>query len=238
VPLENIEPLIKKIQHLNPKPGRNYSTEEIQHIIPDIVISENEHGLEITIKNEDIPAVQINHEYKDMLKKNGLDQHSKDFINQKLSNAMELLRAISRRQVTLRKVTESLVDYQQEALTSDLSKLKPLTFAELAKRVGLHETTICRVVMNKYVQAPFGVVSLKSFFPNRLNGQNGESVSDSQVKRLIKECIDQEDKKRPLSDLKIMQILSENNGLKIARRTVAKYREELKILSSPFRRLR
>jgi RNA polymerase sigma-54 factor len=234
--VEDVETQVKKITRLDPKPGRNYSSEETQNIIPDIIINDTESGLEIAINNEDIPGLEINKEYRAMLRDAALNQQTKEFLSNKMRNAIELLRSISRRQVTLRKVVEAVVDYQQEALKTDLSKLRPLTFAEIAAKVGIHETTVCRVVMNKYVHTPFGIVSLKSFFPGKLQEENGNSVSDSQVKRLIKEIIDSEDKKHPESDQEITEKLLQQHQIKLARRTVAKYREELKILSSSFRK--
>ena len=234
-PPDKIEPLIKKILKLDPKPGRNYSSEEIQRIIPDIAISED---LEIAIKDEDIPTLKINETYKDMLKNNNLDPQTKEFLTNKLRNAVEILRAISKRKFTLRKIVEAIAEIQQDAIKGDLSCLKPLTFKEIGERLNMHESTVCRAVMNKYVELPCGTVALKDFFSSRIQDQNGQSVSSSYIKRLIKELIEQEDKKHPSSDEDIAQILSKEKNLKVARRTVAKYREELKILSTVFRRER
>jgi len=237
-PLERIHPLIKKILKLNPKPGRNYSTEEIRRIIPDIIIDEKDDELNIMVNNEDIPTLNINKSYQEMLKKNDLDAQTKEFLTEKLRNAQELLRALSKRQGTLRKVIEAVVEVQQDALRQDLSQLKPLTFKEIAQKINLHETTVCRVVMNKYVKTPFGVVALKKFFTSHIHGTNGQAISSTHVKGLIKELIDQEGKKKPLSDQDISLLLAEKNNLTVPRRTVAKYREELKILSTTYRRER
>ena len=237
-PIENIEPRIKKVLKLDPKPGRNYSPDETQRIIPDITIDEKDDKLEITINNEDIPNLNINETYRQMLKKNGLDSQAKEFLTQKLHNALELLRAISKRQTTLRNIVEVVAQIQQEAITEDFSHLKPLTFNEVAQKINMHESTVCRAVMNKYVKTPYGVVALKDFFSSHLLDQNGESVSSAHIKRLIKELIEQEDKKHPLSDEEIAQHLTKEKNLKISRRTVTKYREELKILSTIFRRAR
>jgi len=235
-PLEKVESLIKKIHKLNPKPGRDYSTEEAQQIIPDIIISQKEEEIEIAINNEDIPTVNLNKDYKDMLKNNGLDPEAKAFLAEKMRDALELLRAISKRHDTLRKVIEVIAEIQQDAIREGLASLKPLTFKEVAGRLNIHETTVCRAVMNKYVQLPWGVVALKDFFTSRNFDHNGQSVSSSLTKMLIKELIDEEDKKCPLSDEDISRILTQEKNLNVPRRTVAKYREELKILSSTFRR--
>jgi RNA polymerase sigma-54 factor len=237
-PQEKIEQLIKKITKLDPKPGRNYSTDEAQRIIPDVVIEDNAEELEIMVNDEDIPSVNISKDYKNMLKDQPLDPQTKEFLTTKLANALALLRAVSRRKVTLRKIVETIAEIQQDAIRSDLSQLKPLTFGQVAEKLGMHESTICRAIMNKYVKLPFGVVALKDFFSSRINDTNGLSQSSNYVKRIIKECIDKEDKKDPLSDQDIWKTLTQENKLNISRRTVTKYREELKILSSTFRRER
>lgn len=237
-PLENIEPRIKKILKLNPKPGRNYSLEEINRIIPDVIIDlkDEDEDLEISINNEDIPTLNLNKTYKEMLKNKNLDPQTKEFLTQKLHHAQELLKAISKRRDTLRRITEVVVEIQQEAIKEDLSQLKPLTFGEVAQKISMHESTVCRAVMNKYIKIPCGIVALKNLFSSHIHDQNGQSVSSNYVKRLIKEIIEQEDKKHPLNDQDICNILSKEKNLDICRRTVAKYREELKILSSVFRK--
>lgn len=237
-PLEKIEPLIKRILKLDPKPGRNYSTEEIQRVIPDVIIEEKGEDLEISINNEDLPTLNISKTYQEMLKKNDIDPKTKEFLTEKLRSAMELLNAITKRRDTLRKVTETVVEVQQEAIINDLSCLKPLTFKEVAQKIEMHESTVCRVVMNKYVKTPLGVIALKDFFSSHIHDKNGQTISSTHVKKLIKELIEAEDKKHPLSDQRICRLLSERNNLTVSRRTVAKYREELKILSTPYRRER
>lgn len=234
-PLDKVEHLVKRILRLDPKPGRNYFTEEPQQIIPDIVIDDE---LEISINDEDIPTLNISKAYKDMLKDTHLDPKSKEFMVSKLANALALLRAVFKRKQTLRKIVETIAEIQQDAIMNDLSLLKPLTFREVAEKIDMHETTVCRAIMNKYVKLPAGVVALKSFFPSHIHATNGESVSNLQAKRIIKELIGLEDKKHPLSDNQIAEIIFNKYGLKLARRTVVKYREELKILSSVFRKER
>ena len=234
-PLEKIEPLIKNIVLLNPKPGRNYSQEEIQHIIPDVIVNDE---LEIAINDEDIPTLNINKAYKDMLKKNNLDPQAKEYMAAKLQSAVALLRAVHRRKFTLRRIAEIIVEIQQEAIMNDLSCLKPLTLQEVAQKLNMHESTVCRAVMNKYVKLPYGIVALKDFFPSHIKNQNGDSLSSSYVKKIINGLIDKEDKKHPLSDQDVCGILSKDYNLNVSRRTVAKYREELKILATAYRRER
>lgn len=236
-PLANVEAVIKKILKLNPKPGRDYSAEMTHRIIPDIVIDDKDGDLEVSVNDEDIPALVISKAYKGMLKKMA-DPKEKAFLAEKLRNALELLRAVAKRHRTLKKVIEIIVEIQEEAIREDFSALKPLNFKDVSERLGMHETTVCRVVMNKYVQTPHGVVALKNFFPSHLHDQDGQSVSSYNIKRMIKELIDREDKKQPLSDQEIVAVIEKEKNLKLARRTVAKYREELKILSTAFRRER
>ncbi|MDD5653957.1 MAG: RNA polymerase factor sigma-54 [Candidatus Omnitrophica bacterium] len=237
-PAQTLEPLLKKISKFDPKPGRNYSGEETKQIIPDIIIECNDEDeeLEITINQEDIPNLSINKTYRQMLKDPNLDAQTKQFLSEKLANALELLRAISRRQTTLRRIVETVAEIQQEAIRGDLSCLKPLTFKDVAEKIDMHETTVCRAIMNKYVKLPFAVVALRDFFPSHVHGQFEESVSSNHVKKLIKELIEQEDKKHPLSDQDIHSILTKEKNLNLSRRTIAKYREELKILSTSYRR--
>jgi RNA polymerase sigma-54 factor len=240
-PVSSIETLVAKISSLNPKPGRNYSVEEVQQVVPDIIIEETEEGgLSIIINHENIPRFTINKSYRMMLKQKNLDAQAKEFITNKLRRAYELIRAVSKRQSTLRKVVEAVVEVQKQAITEDFSLLKPLTFCEVAEKIGMHESTVCRVVMNKYAQTPCGVFDLKEFFPSKLSstGQNGEAVSSELIRSLITDLISDEDKRHPLSDEDIVKLIKEKNNLTVARRTIAKYREELKILSSSYRRNR
>ncbi len=238
-PAEKIERLIKKILLLNPKPGCNYSLDEAQRVVPDIIIKDkdDDEEIEIVINNEDIPDLGINESYRAILRQQ-TDQQTKEFLSNKLSTATELLRAISKRQTTLRKIVETVMEIQKEAVKEGFSHLKPLTFRQVAELVNMHESTVCRAVMNKYVHTPQGVIALKDFFPSHVYDLNGQSVSSSHIKSAIKEIVDREDKKHPLSDMSIVKILEQEKNLKVARRTIAKYREELKILSTAFRRVR
>jgi len=239
-PLGIIEPLIKKILKLDPKPGRNYSTEETNRVIPDIIIEENdEEELEIIINNEDLPVMNINKDYREMLKNKEFGPQEKEFLSGKLRNALELLRAISRRHATLRKIVETIVEIQYDAIRKNLSCLKPLTLSEVAQKIEMHESTVSRAIRNKYVKLPYGTVALKDFFSNGVSiDQSGLNISSNQIKGLINELIAQENKKHPLSDQDLCGILLKDKNLSVKRRTVAKYREELKILSSTFRKER
>ncbi len=237
-PPEKIEPLIHKILKLDPKPGRNFSGRLPQRVIPDIAVKEKNRGLEVLINHEYFPTIAISRVYKQMLKTDNLDPAAREFIENKMRSAQELVRSLVKRTGTLRRVAEKLVQIQADAISQDLSFLKPLTFAELAKQLDVHETTVCRTVMNKYIDTPCGIVALKDLFTTKINDGNGQAVSVNYIKKTIKELIQQEDKKSPLSDEDISKLLLERFNLKAARRTVAKYREEFKIPSTAFRRIR
>ncbi|HOU36432.1 MAG TPA: RNA polymerase factor sigma-54 [Candidatus Omnitrophota bacterium] len=240
--VEKVLELVAKISALDPKPGRNFSVDDIQQVIPDIIIEQAEEGeLKVTINNESMPRLLISKTYRQMARQKDLDPAAKEFLTNKIKRAYEILRAITKRQSTLRRVVETIVQIQKEAITQDISLLKPLTFREVAGIISMHESTVCRVVMNKYAQTPCGVYALKDFFPSKLPGAkngNGEAVSSEHVKSLITDYIAAEDKKHPLSDEDIVKLLREKKQLDVARRTVAKYREEMKILSSSYRRTR
>lgn len=237
-PVARIEFLAGKISRLDPKPGRNFSRENAIQIIPDIVIEENDGKISIIINNEHIPRLFISRHYKAMLHTKNLDPSAREFITNKMRRAYELIRAVSKRQSTLRRVTEAIVDIQQEAILEDISLLKPLTFRDIAQRIEMHESTVCRVVMNKYAQTPRGVFPLKIFFPSKLQtaADTGEMVSSEFIKGLITDIVAGENSSKPLSDDEIAKNIGEQNHVHVARRTVAKYREELKIASSTYRR--
>lgn len=238
VPLAQIEECISLILKLDPKPGRNYSAEHIQQVIPDVSIHEKGDGLEVTVNDEDMSLVQINKAYAKILKNESLSPQAREFLAQKLQSAMALVRAVAKRKLTLHQIVEVIVDFQAEAIRNDLSDLKPLTFRQIAQRLGINESTVCRALMNKYAQLPDGIVALKDFFPVGLKDQDGKEVSSVHVKALMKALLAQEDCARPLSDQALSRILCRDHKLKLPRRTVAKYRQELKVLPSSLRRKR
>ncbi|MGE5307666.1 MAG: RNA polymerase factor sigma-54 [Deltaproteobacteria bacterium] len=241
VTIGEIEAAVKKITSLDPKPGRNFSSEEALKVVPDIIIDVDEDdAVTLRINKEDFPRILISSHYKEMLRRTDLDEQTREFLMNKLKRAYELVRAVSRRQSTLRTVVEKIIEIQKEAVLAGPSLLKPLTFREIAEKVNLHESTICRVVMNKYCQTPCGVMALKDFFPSRLPAAEaaGGTVSSRYIQGLIKELIDREDKKRPLSDEAVASALKNDHNLAVARRTVTKYRESLRILSSSYRRIK
>jgi len=235
---EKIEQLIRRLHKLNPKPGSNYSQQEIQRVIPDVIIKETEEGFDIRVNDEDIPSLKISQDYTRMLKNKNLDPQAKEFLSKKLTLTQELQRAISKRKFTLRKIMEAVCEVQGPAIKNSLTSLLPLTYKVIAQKLKVHESTVCRAVMNKYVELPYCTVPLKDFFPSRVKDSFGQAVSSTHAKSLIKELIAQENKKQPLSDQQICLLLNQEENLKPSRRTVAKYRQELKILPASFRRIR
>jgi len=231
-PLEDIELAITKITKLNPKPGRNYSNDTTNPIIPDITIELDDDKILLSINNEDLSLLDINKEYMKLLKDDSIDSQTKELLKQKLRDARQLVQSVTRRSNTLRMVMETIIHIQKNAIKKGLAFIKPLTFKEVAQKIGMHETTICRMIMNKYAQTPQGIIPLRNFFSSHIHNDKNQPVSSMFAKQCIKKLVSDEDKKHPSSDKKIQDILYKKHKLKISRRTITKYREELKILSS------
>jgi RNA polymerase sigma-54 factor len=239
-PVEVIEQCAARLQRFDPKPGRAYATDTAYRVIPDVIITDKGDSFDIAVNNEDLPSVQISKDYRALLKDPSLDQRTRDFLKEKLKTAQDLLRSISRRKLTLRTVIEEIVSVQEEAVRCGLSELKPLTLGDVAARIGMHESTVSRATMNKYCRLPCGeTVPLKAFFPAKIQSPPGEAaVSSARIKGMIVETIKNENAASPLSDQEIADRLRSDYGMRVSRRTVAKYREELKLLSSAYRRKR
>ncbi|OIO35976.1 MAG: RNA polymerase sigma-54 factor [Candidatus Omnitrophica bacterium CG1_02_44_16] len=220
---------IEKIHSLEPKPGRGYSNEETAYVIPDISIEEKDDILRVSTKDNSIPIIRVNPLYKNMLRSKKTDEKTKDFIREKLKNASNLINAIIQRKETLTRVITIIAETQKEALMEGMDKLKPLSLKEIAEKVSMHESTISRIVMNKYVQTPIGIFPLRGFFSTSLKKEDGEDVSAQSIKLKIQELIENEDKTRPLRDYEVVEQIRLTEKLSIARRTVAKYRKMLKI---------
>ena len=222
------------ISGMEPKPGRCFATEEPHYITPDVYVYKvgDEY---VTVLNEDgLPKLRISSYYRNLLRGNPRGDE-KDYIQDKFRSAVWLIRSIHQRQNTIRKVTESIVRYQREFLDKGVDYLRPLILRDVAEDIGMHESTVSRVTTNKYVHTPQGIFELKYFFNSRISGVTGQDLASESVKMRIKRLVEEEDKKKPLSDQKIVEILRGEN-IEIARRTVAKYREMLGILSSSKRK--
>jgi len=240
---EQLKAAIDLITKLNPKPGDSGGTNaKLQYIVPDFLVTEDEGHLEVSLNSRNAPDLRINRDYMNTLKAYEKSENpskelkdSVSFIKQKLDGAKWFIDSIKQRQNTLLSTMKAIVEYQHDFfITADEADLKPMILKDIAEKVSLDVSTISRVANSKYVQTDFGIISLKFFFSEGIMNEEGEEVSNREVKKILKEAIDNENKKQPLPDEKLMEILKEK-GYAIARRTVAKYREQLSI---PVARLR
>lgn len=241
---EEMKEAFGEILHLNPRPGGSYSDDvrSSQHIVPDFIINNNDGELELSLNSRNAPELRISRQYVEMLetysresKSNKASRDAMMFVKQKIDAAKWFIDAIRQRQITLIRTMDAIMNYQKEYfLEGDEKKLKPMILKDIADIVGLDISTISRVANSKYVQTPFGTFLLKFFFSEALSTESGEEVSSREVKKILSDAISNEDKRRPLPDEKLMKLLNEK-GYNIARRTVAKYREQLGI---PVARLR
>lgn len=235
---EQLKHAIDEILNLNPKPGNSVgSASKLNHyIIPDFIIHNNNGKLELTLNSRNAPELRVSQTYADMLQGYTETRHKTEqlkdavmFIKQKIDSARWFIDAIKQRQNTMYVSMEGIMNYQQEFfLTGDLSKLRPMILKDIADRVGLDISTVSRVANSKYVETQFGTFLLKEFFSKSIENDSGEDVSTREIKNLVKEFIDNEDKTKPLNDDELTELLTQK-GYKIARRTVAKYREGLDI---------
>lgn len=226
---------IRQIQKLEPRPARSFVTDAPQYISPDVYVKKVGRDYVISLNEAGLPRLKVNPEYQEMVQKNGsLKGQDKEYLLERVKSAQWLIKSIMQRQQTIYKVTESVMRFQKDFLEQGVSGLKPLVLREVAADVKLHESTISRVTSNKYVHTPHGIFELKFFFSSGLSSGAGD-VSSEVVKERIRDLISKEDSKKPLSDQQLVKLL-QAEGLEIARRTVAKYREMSGILSSSRRK--
>lgn len=236
IPFSALKYHIEVIKGLDPTPGRKYAQEKTSYVVPDIIVSKEGNELKINLNNEGLPQLKINSYYKRLLAKASKENpEAYRFIKDKMKNALWFLRSLDQRNQTIYKVAKYIVNKQKEFIEKGMDYLKPLTLMELAQEIGVHESTVGRVVANKYIMTPRGVFSLKYFFHKSLVGDYGEEISSLRIKERIKKLIENENKEQPLSDIEIGDLIAKEN-FKIARRTVAKYRKQLKIPPSHIRK--
>lgn len=241
---DDLKEAIAEIIKLNPKPGGSMkeAAGNFQQIIPDFVVTENEGRLNLTLNGRNAPELRVSRDYQNMLKKyaegavsSKSDKEALTFVKQKLDGAKWFIDAIKQRQNTLLLTMDAIMNYQKSYfLTGDETNLKPMILKDIAEKVNLDISTISRVANSKYVQTDHGIFSLKYFFSESLSTDSGEEVSTREVKKILSEAVENEEKRKPLTDEKLANLLKEK-GYNIARRTVAKYREQLNI---PVARLR
>ena len=236
VSLSEVITAISIIQGLEPKPGRSYSDEETIYVSPDIYVFKVGDDYEIVLNEDGLPKLRINAYYKDVLsRKDSLPESVRNYIQDKLKSAAWLIKSIHQRQRTIYKVTESIVRFQRDFFDKGITHLKPLVLRDVAEDIQMHESTISRVTTNKYVYTPQGLFELKFFFNSAISSMDGDAVASESVKEHIRNIIKMENKKKPYSDQEIADILKKLN-IRVARRTVAKYRESMGILPSRKRR--
>jgi RNA polymerase sigma-54 factor len=237
VELDDLKLVIELIQKLNPKPGEGQITAQQNYIVPDFNVERDGDDFIVTLNDRNVPPLRINKRYKELMLskrgKNGARTDVKDFVRKRFEAAKWFIASIHQRRDTMMRVMRSIIE-RQRAFFETGENLKPMIYKDIAEVIGMDISTISRVVNGKYVQTEYGVYELRHFFSDKLTTQSGEEVSNKEVKKTIREIIDAEDRQKPLSDDKIAEMLN-TDGLNIARRTVAKYREAMMI---PVARLR
>jgi RNA polymerase sigma-54 factor len=237
IDMKTLESIVELIKHLDPKPGRKYSNERAIYVEPDVYVHKVGDEYVIVLNEDGMPKLRINSGYRSML--NSMDSkqdgETVNYIKDKIRSAVWLIKSLDQRQRTIYKVAESIVKHQREFLERGIDFLRPLVLRDVADDIQMHESTVSRVVSNKYMHTPRGLFLMKYFFHSGIDSDTGEDISSLTVKKKIQGYIDNEDPRKPLSDSKIMKILNDE-GINIARRTVAKYRDELNIPSSTDRK--
>ena len=240
VSIDQVKKSLKEISHLEPKPGRSFIRPETRRRntprVPDIILNKLDQGYEILINDNSLPRLRINPQYRKLIKRKNIEPETKKYIKEKIGSALWIMKAITQRRITIQRITECILQVQQDFFTDGLGDhLKPLTLQDIAQRVERNESTVSRVVNNKYIQTPYGIFKLSYFFSSAFKTNNGEMISSEAIRSRVLELLEEEDKKHPLSDKKIAKLLS-LEGINIARRTITKYREELKIPPSHLRK--
>ena len=236
ISVEDVQNAADKIGRLNPRPGQVFAAAPQNYVLPDVTVEKVDGEYQISLNDEQIPHLRISNLYKDIIASgNTQSSEVKDYIRDKIRSGKFLIRSIHQRQQTISNIAEQIVVRQRDFFEHGPSHLKPMTMAEVADVVGVHETTVSRAVSGKYMATPQGVFEMKYFFTPGYQTATGESLSNTSVKEAILDLVKREDGNEPLSDNEIVEILSER-GIPIARRTVAKYRTELNILPSHMRR--
>jgi RNA polymerase sigma-54 factor len=236
IPLNDVLEAARLLSKLDPRPGRNYSGDDAHYITPDVFVYKLGDEYTVVLNDDGLSKLRISGTYRNALRNGAVSPgQTKEFIQDKLRSAMWLIRSIHQRQRTIFKVTESIVKFQRDFLDRGIAHLRPLILRDVAEDIGMHESTVSRVTTNKYVHTPQGIFELKYFFNSSISRVAGEDIASEAVKNHIRMLVSAEDSKNPYSDQKIVELLK-GQGIDIARRTVAKYREVLGILPSSKRK--
>jgi len=233
---EDVLKAVDAIRHLIPKPGLKYNSQKASYVQAEVTIAKVNDDFVIIQNDEGMPQLRLNAGYRELLKSNGVSGETKAFLREKFRSAVDLLRSVSQRKKTIYKVCACIVNRQREFLEKGPSALRPMLIKDVASELGVHSSTISRVVTNKYVDTPQGVIEMRKFFTMGVENPNGDELSIVQVKLTLKKIIEDEDKAKPYSDNQIGQMLRQSN-IFITRRTVAKYREQMQIPGSRERKI-
>ena len=235
--IDDLKEHIEVIRHLDPKPGSRFNPSQSQYVTPDVYVEKIDDEYVVWLNEDGLPQMRISPTYRRLLDK-GTEhgEETRAYVRDKFNAARWLIKSVQQRQNTIYKVARSIVNFQREFLDHGIEHLRPLVLRDVANDIGMHESTVSRVVTNKYMHTPQGVFEMKFFFHSGISSSYGENVSSVTIKQRIKKIIESEDQRKPLSDSKIVSIL-QREGLVLARRTIAKYREELKIPTSNQRKV-
>jgi RNA polymerase sigma-54 factor len=237
VTIEELKQHIEVIKHLDPKPGSRYNPKQSQYVIPDVYVVKVEDQFVAVLNEEGLPQLRISPTYRRLLDKGAENNdETRAYVKDKFRSALWLIKSVEQRQKTIHKVATSIINFQRDFLDHGIEHLRPLVLRDVANDIGMHESTVSRVVTNKYMHTPQGVFEMKYFFHSGISSSYGDAVSSVTIKQRIRKIIEAEDPRKPLSDSKIVSIL-QREGLMLARRTIAKYREELKIPTSNQRKV-
>jgi RNA polymerase sigma-54 factor len=235
--LDELKHHVEIIRHLDPKPGSRFNARPSQYVIPDVYVVKVEEQYVVVLNEDGLPQLRISPTYRRLLDKGaGQNDETRAYVKDKFRSALWLIKSVEQRQKTIHKVATSICTFQRDFLDHGIEHLRPLVLRDVANDIGMHESTVSRVVTNKYMHTPQGVYEMKYFFHSGISSSYGDAVSSVTIKNRIKKIIEGEDPRKPLSDSKIVNIL-QREGLMLARRTIAKYREELKIPTSNQRRV-
>lgn len=235
--VDDLKPHIETIRHLDPKPGSRFNRRESQYVIPDVYVVKVDDQYVAALNEDGLPQLRISPVYRRLLEKSTENpEETRAYVKDKFRSALWLIKSVEQRQRTIHKVATSIINFQRDFLDHGIEFLRPLVLRDVANDISMHESTVSRVVTNKYMHTPQGVFEMKYFFHSGISSSYGDHVSSVTIKQRIRKIIEGEDARKPMSDSKIVSIL-QKEGLVLARRTIAKYREELKIPTSNQRKV-
>lgn len=236
VTVQDVQKMADVVRDLEPKPGRQFASEmTTKYIVPDVIVEEVDGEYVVSINESSAPKLSVSSYYKDLLHKADTDKQLAEYLAERVNSASWLIRSIEQRKQTIFNVVTAVVKHQKEFFDHGSKYLKTLTLKDIAEEVGIHESTVSRSINGKYLQCPRGMYEIKYFFSAGVSGSTGEGISSNSIKEFIKEIVETEDPKKPYSDQKMVEIFKEK-GIEISRRTIAKYRDEMGILSSSKRK--